>query len=58
MAVNSFGPSFGDGNVVKGSGFRSASLTDLRAARRYQEYSASNDIGFRVVRYVYGAEDR
>ncbi|VAX08955.1 hypothetical protein MNBD_ALPHA03-76 [hydrothermal vent metagenome] len=58
VAVNSFGPSIGEGNVVKGSGFRSASLTDLRAARRHQEPSASNDIGFRVVRYVYGAEDR
>lgn len=58
IAVNSFGPSIGEGNVVKGSGFRSASLTDLRAARRYQEHSASNDIGFRVVRFVYGAEDK
>ena len=58
VAVNSFGPRSGDGNVVKGSGFRSASLTELRAASRHQEYSASNDIGFRVVRYVYGAEDR
>lgn len=58
VAVNSFGPSFGEGNVTKGSGFRSASLTDLRAASRRQAHSASSDIGFRVVRYVYGAEDK
>jgi formylglycine-generating enzyme required for sulfatase activity len=58
IAVNSFGPPDGEGNVAKGSGFRSASLTDLGAASRHQEYSAGDDIGFRVVRYVYGAEDK
>lgn len=58
IAVNSFGPSYGEGNVVKGSGFKSASVTDLRAASRHQGRGASDDIGFRVVRFVYGAEDR
>lgn len=58
IAVNSFGPPYGEGNAVKGSGFKSSSNTDLRAASRHQGRSASDDIGFRVVRFVYGAEDR
>lgn len=58
IAVNSFGATYGEGNVVKGSSFKSASLTHIRAASRHQEYSAADDIGFRVVRYVYGAEDK
>lgn len=56
--VNPFGPTSGEGNIAKGSSYRSGSVTDLRAARKYQHYGSADDIGFRVVRYVYGAEDR
>ncbi|UTW55662.1 SUMF1/EgtB/PvdO family nonheme iron enzyme [Kordiimonas sp. SCSIO 12610] len=58
VAVNHFGPPAGDGHVVKGSSYKSANLTNLRAASRQKEGVSADDIGFRVVRYVYGAEDK
>ncbi len=58
IAVNYFGPQSGDGHVVKGSSYRTANLTNLRAASRQKEGISADDIGFRVVRYVYGAEDK
>jgi formylglycine-generating enzyme required for sulfatase activity len=58
IEVNYFGPATGEGHVVKGSGFKTANLTNLRAASRQNSGSAADDIGFRVVRYVYGAEDK
>lgn len=56
--VNPFGSSLGEGNIAKGSSFKSASAVDLRVARKYQQFGPSDDLGFRIVRYVYGAEDR
>ena len=58
VAVNDFGPTTGEGHVVKGSSFKTANLTYLRAASRRKETVMADDIGFRVVRYVYGAEDK
>ncbi len=58
VAVNFFGPTIGEGHVVKGSSFKTADLTYLRAASRDRATGPADDIGFRVVRYVYGAEDR
>lgn len=58
VAVNYFGPAAGDGHTVKGSSYKTANLTNLRAASRDKEIDAAEDIGFRVARYVYGAEDK
>lgn len=55
--VNYFGPATGEGHTVKGSSYRSASQTTLRAASRDKDDTTAEDIGFRVARYVYGAED-
>ena len=40
--------------TVKGSNWRSATLTELRAAWRDVSNSSRDDIGFRVGRYLYG----
>ncbi len=58
VKVNYFGPPTGEGHTVKGSSYKSAGQTILRAASREKESISADDIGFRVVRYVYGAEDR
>ncbi len=58
VTVNYFGPVTGEGHTVKGSSFKTAGQTNLRAASRSGEGIPAEDIGFRVARYVYGAEDR
>lgn len=58
VAVNYFGPATGEGHTVKGSSYMSANQTALRAASRGKESISADDIGFRVARYIYGAEDK
>lgn len=48
------GPSVGDSHVVKGSNWRSATRSELRAAYRDGLMSGRDDVGFRVGRYLYG----
>jgi len=55
-ARNPAGPTFGEGHVVKGSSWRSGTPTTLRAAYREPGSGGRDDLGFRVVRYVYGAQ--
>ena len=50
------GPEQGSSHVVKGSSFRSGSLTELRASYRDSESFKRDNLGFRIVRYVYGKE--
>ena len=44
-------------HVVRGSSWRSASLSELRAAYRSSSEEAGDDLGFRMVRYLYGNEN-
>ena len=44
-------------HIVKGSSWRSAKLQELRAAYRNSSKGSSDDLGFRVVRYLYGDEN-
>ncbi len=39
--------------TIKGSNWKSATITEIRAAWRAGSRSASNDVGFRVARYLY-----
>ena len=50
------GPKEGSSHVVKGSNFRSGSLTEIRASYRDSEVNTQDYIGFRIVRYVYGKQ--
>ena len=50
------GDGAGDGRVVKGASFRSASITGLRSSFREGLPRARDDVGFRVARYLYGKE--
>lgn len=51
------GPSGGDSHVFKGSNWRSATLTELRASFRETSAAGRDDLGFRVARYLYGGEN-
>ncbi|MDQ6992499.1 MAG: SUMF1/EgtB/PvdO family nonheme iron enzyme [Mariprofundus sp.] len=51
---NPLGLGQGDMHTVKGSNYRSASITELRASYREGEKVGRDDIGFRVARYVHG----
>ena len=57
VELNPFGPSYGDSHVVKGSNWRSGSSTELRAAFRDGVKGGRDDVGFRIVRYLYGKND-
>mgnify|MGYP003947245335 CR=1 FL=1 len=50
------GPKEGSSHVVKGSNFKSGTLTELRASYRDSELNKRDNLGFRIVRYVYGKE--
>jgi len=52
--TNPLGQQQGDTHTVKGSNWRSGTITELRAAYREGAKSGRDDIGFRVARYVYG----
>lgn len=50
--VDPLGPEEGEGHLVRGSSWRSGSLGELRLAARSVSTQASDDLGFRVVRYA------
>lgn len=50
--VDPLGPTFGDSRVVKGSSWRSGTRTTLRAAYRDGLTEGSDDVGFRIGRYL------
>lgn len=54
VETDPLGSARGDAHLVKGSSWRSSSLTELRASFRKSERGGGDDIGFRVVRYLYG----
>lgn len=51
------GARFGDAHVYKGSSWRSGTRSTLRAAHRNGATSPSDDLGFRIGRYLYGGEN-
>ncbi|MDQ6988183.1 MAG: SUMF1/EgtB/PvdO family nonheme iron enzyme [Mariprofundaceae bacterium] len=48
------GAQTGDTHTVKGSNWRSGTVTELRASYREGAKTGRDDIGFRIARYVYG----
>ncbi len=46
------GPTTGEGRVIRGSGWRSTTLDELRLARREPGTAARDDVGFRIARYL------
>ena len=52
-----FGPAAGRSHVVKGSSWRSGSLTPLRAAYRDGLRESRDDVGFRIARYLYADDE-
>jgi len=57
VETNPTGPSGGESHVFKGSNWRSATLTELRASFRGTSAAGRDDLGFRVARYLYGGEN-
>lgn len=57
VELNPAGSDRGEGHVIKGSSWRSATLSELRASYRDSHAGSRDDVGFRVVRYLYGAEN-
>jgi formylglycine-generating enzyme required for sulfatase activity len=55
--IDPLGADKGTNHVIKGSSWRSGSLTELRASFRDGAVSGREDTGFRVARYLYGAEE-
>ena len=55
--IDPVGDGRGAARVVKGSNWRSATLTELRAAFRESAVGGRDDLGFRVARYLHGGED-
>ena len=56
-AVDPLGPASGQSHVIKGSSWRSGSLTPLRAAYRDGLREGRDDVGFRIARYLYANEE-
>jgi len=52
--IDPLGERSGDTHTVKGSNWRSGSITELRASYREGKKAGRDDIGFRVARYVDG----
>ena len=57
IEVDPLGPDHGESHVLKGSNWRSASLSELRASFRETATEGRSDLGFRVARYLYGGEN-
>lgn len=57
IEIDPLGPEFGDTHVVKGSSWKSGTLTELRASWRDGSAQGGDDIGFRVGRYLHGAQN-
>ena len=56
VEINPLGPGFGDSHVIKGSSWKSGTRTQLRAAYREGGSQGSDEIGFRIGRYLHGAQ--
>jgi len=54
LEVNSTGPTFGSSHVVRGSSWKSSSLTELRLSYRDVLADSDDDVGFRVARWLVG----
>lgn len=54
IEVDPLGAAHDGAHVFKGSNWRSASLTELRASFRETSAGGRDDLGFRVARYLYG----
>ncbi|MFO7303988.1 MAG: PEGA domain-containing protein [Gammaproteobacteria bacterium] len=52
VAVDPMGPSEGTQHVIRGSSWRSSSVTELRLAARDFGNSRRDDVGFRIARYA------
>ncbi|TNF95083.1 MAG: PEGA domain-containing protein [Gammaproteobacteria bacterium] len=52
--IDPLGDERGTNHVIKGSNWRSGTLTELRASFREGATSGRDDTGFRVARYLYG----
>jgi len=50
--LDPLGQNTGDTHTVKGSNWRSGTITELRASYRDGAKSGRDDIGFRVARYI------
>ena len=57
IEVDPLGPAAGEAHVFKGSNWRSATITELRASFRETATAGRDDLGFRVARYLYGEEN-
>ena len=56
VEVDPLGPETGRFHVVRGPSWRSATITDLRLAYRFNSADSREDIGFRIARSLPGAE--
>lgn len=54
--VDPLGGERGTNHVIKGSNWRSGTLTELRASFREGAVKGRDDTGFRIARYLYGEE--
>jgi len=53
IEFNPLGDKLGYSHVVKGAGWRSGNLTNMRASYRDSASKGRDDVGFRVARYLY-----
>ena len=54
LEVNPTGPMFGNSHVIRGSSWKSSSLTELRLSYRDVLADSDDDVGFRVARWLVG----
>ena len=52
IELNRMGPLKYNGNVIRGSSWKSSSLRELRLSFRDKSFNGEDDIGFRVVRWI------
>lgn len=52
IPVDPSGPKNGNSHVIKGSGWRSGTISNLRLAWRAQGIQGGDDLGFRIARYT------
>ena len=52
IEINRMGPLFGNGHVIRGSSWRSATLRELRLSYRDKSSNGEDDISFRVARWI------
>jgi len=55
LEVDPLGGASGTNHVLKGSNWRSGTLTELRPSFREGAVRGRDDVGFRIARYIYGA---